>query len=100
MIMNKRYSQKFIDMGNYSTFFETIKYQNKKWLKHQYIDLIKSTRQIGNECNVTHKTILEWLKRFGIPRRKVGFKQPIRYSANQVFSNSFREQLRLDLKKL
>ncbi len=45
------------------------RYRNKEWLFHQYVDLKKSIRDIAKICNVGSTTILNWLKKFEIPRR-------------------------------
>ena len=46
-------------------------YKNKGWLENQYKTLKKSLREIAKECNCCPTTILDWLKKFDIPRRSI-----------------------------
>ena len=45
------------------------RYTNKTWLTEQYVTKKLSTRQIAAEEHVSHTTIRQTMKRFGIPRR-------------------------------
>ena len=47
-----------------------ILYKNKKWLDERYWKNKKSARKIGSECGVSVVTILYWMKKFDIKRRK------------------------------
>lgn len=44
-------------------------YKNRDWLKHQYIDLKKSTLQIASEFEIGRTTINTWLEKLEIPIR-------------------------------
>ncbi len=44
-------------------------YKDKCWLRHQYIVLGKTFREIGKECNVDLTTLSKWAKRLGIQSR-------------------------------
>jgi len=46
-------------------------FRNRDWLYHEYVELVKSTVKIANECGVTPRTIRVWLQRFGIERRSL-----------------------------
>lgn len=48
-------------------------YKDEAWLRHEYIDLGKSTTLIGKACGVSGHTIYWWMEKFGIPRRTTGF---------------------------
>jgi hypothetical protein len=45
-------------------------YEDKDWLQNEYSTLQKSSREIGNELNVSYKLIEIWLAKFGIPIRE------------------------------
>jgi len=49
------------------------KYQNRKWLKHQYIDLNKTAREISKQCKCNENTIGIWLRKFKIITEKEGY---------------------------
>lgn len=44
-------------------------YKNKDWLHNQYINEVKSTKEIAKFCGVGHRLILSWLYKFNIPVR-------------------------------
>jgi len=46
-------------------------YQSKPWLKKKYLDEKLSIYEIAKACQVSPQTILNWLKRFDIPRRSI-----------------------------
>lgn len=46
-----------------------MKYQNEKWLIHEYSIKKRTTRDIANEFNVGMGTIRRWLNKFDIPMR-------------------------------
>lgn len=48
------------------------KYKNKEWLYNEYVAKRKSSEEIAEECGVGGQTILNWLIKFDIPRRKSG----------------------------
>jgi hypothetical protein len=43
-------------------------YQNKIWLRKRYIYDRKTVEQIAAECNVSHVTIVNWLRKHGISK--------------------------------
>ena len=45
-------------------------YKNKEWLYEQYWKKKKSARKLGTESGVSVVTILYWMKKFDIKRRK------------------------------
>ena len=45
-------------------------YEDRDWLQNEYSTLQKSSREIGNELNVSYKLIEIWLAKFGIPIRE------------------------------
>ena len=47
-------------------------YQRKDWLYYHYRVIKLSTRQIAKKIDITHATILNWLKKFDIPIRSSG----------------------------
>jgi len=47
------------------------RYRDKKWLSDKYLKEKLSLQQIAKLCNVDHKTIYYWLKKFNIPRRSI-----------------------------
>jgi len=49
-------------------------YKNKTWLEAQYVENRLSASQIGKLCGRCTRTILNWLERFGIPRRPANEK--------------------------
>jgi hypothetical protein len=51
-----------------------VSYTDKEWLSHQYNELGKTQREIASVCNVTHVTILNWMKNFEIKSRPIGHK--------------------------
>lgn len=55
-------------------------YHDEKWLRKQYIDYKFSTRDIAKICNTNCTTILKWMKKLKIPRRKSNdpyFRPPV-----------------------
>lgn len=44
-------------------------YRDKDWLYEHYIDKHMTSREMGILCNVSHNTILVWLKKYNILRR-------------------------------
>lgn len=44
-------------------------YQDEAWLRKEYIDNKRSSTYMAEECGVSPPTILDWLERYGIPRR-------------------------------
>lgn len=44
---------------------------SKKWLSKEYLEKKKSATQIGIDLNLCHQTILNWLKKYNIPRRSL-----------------------------
>lgn len=60
-------------------------YKDAEWLREQYVNQRRTTREIADECGVVHGTIGKFLRKFGIPTRdrsearigrKVGPKNP------------------------
>lgn len=45
------------------------KYKDKEWLRTQYVDNRRTSREIGNDCDVSNVTILRWMDKFGIEKR-------------------------------
>lgn len=56
---------------------ETKNYQNREWLKEQYIEKKKSTVTIAEECECSKGTILNWMKKHNISRRSYSEAQRI-----------------------
>ena len=50
-------------------------YRNKEWLKKQYVDLHKSTREIGKICGCSKDTISTHLRKFCIDIRPNKFQK-------------------------
>ena len=48
---------------------EKPKYMDEKWLRHEYLDLKKTTQIIAKELNAVPTTISNWLHKFNIPIR-------------------------------
>lgn len=46
-------------------------YQNKKWLEEKYWNKELSKSQIAKLCNIGNTTILNWMRKYNIPRRSV-----------------------------
>lgn len=59
-------------------------YQNKTWLKNQYIALQKGQREVARNCRVTDGTIHYWLKKFSILLRSRSEAEHLA-RANHVF---------------
>jgi DNA-binding XRE family transcriptional regulator len=47
-------------------------YRDPEWLREKYIDQRMSSYQIGELADVSHTTIVNWLERHDIPRRRSG----------------------------
>lgn len=47
-------------------------YRDKEWLHEKYVEEGKSSTQISRDVGVTRGTILNWLEKHDIPRRKSG----------------------------
>jgi len=47
-----------------------------EWLTRQYVDLGKSTTQIGRDLDAQPRVVCHWLKVLGIQARPVGFHDP------------------------
>ena len=52
---------------------KNIDYRSADWLYHWYWNGEKSSRQIGKICGVSQTTILKWMKKFNLVRRKAKF---------------------------
>jgi hypothetical protein len=50
------------------------KYRDKNWLYDQYVTQRKPAKQIAEECNVTHQTIVHYLDIHEIYRPMPKFK--------------------------
>jgi G:T-mismatch repair DNA endonuclease (very short patch repair protein) len=50
-------------------------YKNKEWLYEKYVVNRLSSTEIAELCGVGQQTILNWLEKFNIPRRKSGTKR-------------------------
>ena len=46
-------------------------YHNESWLREKYWSENLSTRQIGELVGKDKTTILEWMEKYGIPRRTI-----------------------------
>lgn len=57
---------------------------DKEWLIEQYVTQGKSTTDIGEEVGRDPKTVIYWLKKYDIPRRKVGSMSRQRVNKNRV----------------
>ena len=44
-------------------------YRNREWLYNQYVNELKSSKEIGSMCGVGHRLILSWLYKFDINTR-------------------------------
>jgi len=49
---------------------KNIDYKCEYWLYHQYTNKKKTLVQIGEMCGVTNATILNWMQKFNLTRRK------------------------------
>lgn len=67
----------------------------KKYQKEEF-----STREIGKICGVTHHTILKWLKKFKIEKKRRGaYKSGIDYKYVYIMGNVHKSLKRLCLDK-
>lgn len=44
-------------------------YRDKQWLRQEYIENGRTSKEIAEQCEVSDKTILRWMDRFGIETR-------------------------------
>jgi len=72
-------------------------YRDRDWLYNQYINKLKSTKEIGKFCNVGHRLILSWLKRFNIPTRSISESTSIGQS-KYIDRNIFKRKVSKDKK--
>lgn len=61
----------------------------KEWLIDKYVVQGKSTTDIAEELNKDPKTIYYWLKKYNIPRRKVGTMSQERINRNRLSVSCF-----------
>lgn len=54
---------------NGNLMFIEIPYRNKDWLYHEYIELDREVSDIAHECGINKRTLLEWIKTFGLQKR-------------------------------
>lgn len=50
-------------------------YEQKDWLYEQYWGELRSAGDLADDADTGHKTILEWMEKYGIPTRTDGFKR-------------------------
>mgnify|MGYP003132277788 CR=1 FL=1 len=60
---------------NYVTLSEKKRYQEKDWLRREYLVNKRSMASIAKQCGVTPMTIWLWLDRFSIETRSRGQKK-------------------------
>ena len=70
-------------------------YQNALYLKHNYIDLNRSVRDIALECSCDPKTVWRWLKIHRIPTRSL--RESV--AGKKRLTEEQKEQRRLELLK-
>lgn len=52
-------------------------YRDRNWLYDQYINKLRSTKEIGKICGVGHRLILSWLNEFNIETRNASLSTAI-----------------------
>ena len=60
---------------NYVTLSDKKRYQEKDWLRREYLVNKRSMASIAKQCSVTPMTIWLWLDRFDIETRSRGQKK-------------------------
>jgi len=58
-------------------------YKDRDWLFNEYINLNKSTTEIGKICEVNNGTIYSWLKKLDIPIRTISEALKIAFSGER-----------------
>lgn len=56
------------------------RYQEKNWLKKQYLEKELPAQQIADKCNVHRATIYRWMGRFGIEGRMSQYKYELNHN--------------------
>ena len=71
----------------------TALFETCQWLRQQYWGEEKSTREIAKILGVSFPTVLYWMKKFDIPRRKEGFQKGNQLHVGRKLTSEHKEKI-------